>query len=466
MGDGLKFFPTLRKFSRHKKNSRSAAKQFIRMVRRAPDTPTLIQRIAEDRYYLQCCASIFKPDQAKDPFLLRVALDIQNTAKQQKVSYKRLQEMLAPVAVALGLKEADTGEIQSDYYNRLGIPPSASRREIKTAYRSKARTVHPDKETGNSKKFIQIQEAYQALSDHSIRQQYDLSRRDSERANWHEDISISAAANKSFLDKHRFAVSFAVVILLLVASAFLADTISRQHALKQGLQFDLNQTNEALSKEKIGAVQSVQRLKLPPILEFNPNLEALKADEKKSDISTPEAESNESIKENRTSPAGKSVEAAPIKTALIQKPAADVLLSVAQPNYGKGYKGKMARPKPLSVKLKDFLQFYCRAYENQDIDKFRKFFADDAMENGKLFKSLLPRYRDNFEKIDKINYQIDMANYLWDLDQNRVRLDGDFFLAWQKKDQHKLNIYRGKIRMKLIYNQDSFLIENLSYSFE
>ncbi|PSQ89226.1 MAG: molecular chaperone DnaJ, partial [Bacteroidetes bacterium QH_2_63_10] len=32
----------------------------------------------------------------------------------------------------------------SDYYARLGVRPSASREEIRAAYREKARETHPD----------------------------------------------------------------------------------------------------------------------------------------------------------------------------------------------------------------------------------------------------------------------------------------------------------------------------------
>lgn len=65
-----------------------------------------------------------------------------------------------------------------DYYEILGVSKSASADEIKRAYRKLALKYHPDT-NGNKenpeaeKKFKEINEAYQVLSDANKRQQYD-----------------------------------------------------------------------------------------------------------------------------------------------------------------------------------------------------------------------------------------------------------------------------------------------------
>lgn len=64
-----------------------------------------------------------------------------------------------------------------DYYIILGIKPSATLKEIKSAYRLLARKYHPDVNKGNKlseEKFKEIGEAYSVLSDEKKRKQYDL----------------------------------------------------------------------------------------------------------------------------------------------------------------------------------------------------------------------------------------------------------------------------------------------------
>jgi DnaJ-class molecular chaperone len=66
-----------------------------------------------------------------------------------------------------------------DYYEVLGVPRTASPKEIKTAYRKLARQHHPDLQTGESKKkaaeekFKELNEAYEVLGDTDKRKKYD-----------------------------------------------------------------------------------------------------------------------------------------------------------------------------------------------------------------------------------------------------------------------------------------------------
>ena len=63
-----------------------------------------------------------------------------------------------------------------DYYDTLGISKGASEADIKKAFRSKAKELHPDKNSGSAKaeeEFKAVNEAYDVLKDPNKKAAYD-----------------------------------------------------------------------------------------------------------------------------------------------------------------------------------------------------------------------------------------------------------------------------------------------------
>ena len=60
-----------------------------------------------------------------------------------------------------------------DYYDVLGVQKTASKDEIKKAFRKLAHQYHPDKNSGDAERFKELSEAYSILSDDKKRAEYD-----------------------------------------------------------------------------------------------------------------------------------------------------------------------------------------------------------------------------------------------------------------------------------------------------
>jgi curved DNA-binding protein CbpA len=115
-----------------------------------------------------------------------------------------------------------------------------------------------------------------------------------------------------------------------------------------------------------------------------------------------------------------------------------------------------------SVRLRSFLEKYCRTFETKNMDQFTAFFTADATENGQPFSGLLPRYLKDFESIDSISYRIELERYLNKAETGAVEIEGKFFFLWHPHGagwrQHS-----GDISMELVDTGGSYRIRKLNY---
>ncbi len=84
-----------------------------------------------------------------------------------------------------------------DYYSILGVQRGASAEEIRKAYRALARQYHPDVNTtpDAQRRFTEIQEAYDVLSDDERRREYDAYGRVGSAPGWKASGRAGAGAN-------------------------------------------------------------------------------------------------------------------------------------------------------------------------------------------------------------------------------------------------------------------------------
>ncbi|MGB6011577.1 MAG: AAA family ATPase [Desulfobacterales bacterium] len=120
-------------------------------------------------------------------------------------------------------------------------------------------------------------------------------------------------------------------------------------------------------------------------------------------------------------------------------------------------------PYNLQDRLKTFLRAYCRTYEQKNLDMFGAFFAPDALEQGKPFKSWASQYRQNFNKIDSMIYNIELERYATQDESGQVRIEGIFHVRAKLSGSGKWRKSSGRITMVLEPNKDSFRVKELIY---
>ncbi|MBU1162453.1 MAG: hypothetical protein KKF96_07840, partial [Proteobacteria bacterium] len=117
----------------------------------------------------------------------------------------------------------------------------------------------------------------------------------------------------------------------------------------------------------------------------------------------------------------------------------------------------------LHARLEAFLNEYCRTYEQKDLDKFSAFFALNAVEKGKPFTFWLSKYRQNFNRIDSIEYDIELERYATQEETGLVKIDGLFHVRAKLVGSKEWRKNSGQISMLLEADGNSFRVRQLDY---
>lgn len=196
--------------------------RFTRQIFLAPDTPALIRVVAADAAYMVLTQAILHMESSKNlPFFRRLTAFYY----RQGLNWPRLCEKLKPAAHALGLSPENSEPL--DYYRLLGVTPGATESEIKKAYRIRAHATHPDSNSSvdqSSQEFVNVQAAYQTLSNPELRGAYNRSRR--HLHNWYEippGVNTKPSLKHRFYGRRRYVYRLAGIILLLLIAAFAVD---------------------------------------------------------------------------------------------------------------------------------------------------------------------------------------------------------------------------------------------------
>lgn len=498
-------------------------KQFIKLVKTVDDSPTLIQRIAENQEFIFCCATIINQD--GDIRFNFFNQEIKKEASRQHISYEKIINKLIPIATALGIKASNSDSIQTDYYQLLGISPKSSGAVIKKAYRVKARETHPDTQVGEKDKFVSILEAYNVLSDETLRHQYDLTRKKASSWSWSEknDEELPDKTKSILSDNYMF--SFIVIILVLVTVSLVVDrmnhelsfnsdefnvsvkknlptttdlkdlknnkiAVSEQPKIKQNesimvLSNDTQKQESMAQIEDAGQIEKIESIdfsgpeqprtidkdefigknksaQLTIVPKVNKRISQLnkkreKPEQKQTNVST-DIETADDENQKAIVPISKDSE---IKVrnemkSSVESPALFAREKTSQPETSGN----------IVDHINLFLNHYSKSYESEDLDEFMKLFTDNAKENGKPIKSLLPLYKRNFELLDSIKYTIELKKYALDLALDKIQIKGNFHLSWQKKNETETHFHQGTIKLVLVHHaENSFQVENLTYKF-
>lgn len=472
-------------------------KVFCQQVMKTRLTPNLITLAASETAYIHYCREIANADvQHRKRFA--------SFCRENGFDPDEIRTRVCLAATALGMYK------KADYYGILGVPSHADATTIKQAYRKKARMLHPDKLNGderNSEAFIELHTAYVHLEDPGLRKVYDETRQCI--GNWIEEEKASTLLKRRS-GVGRFIGAMCVVVggMLVVAYAFdvyqnKSSYLSFQQSSEAWLE-ESGPTFVATLTNKTATGETVKPM------DGQGNVRRAEADDgapsKAAPASLPKAKSatfSADIKKGGTEKTIEATEVSRQKRTFSLKAAKQMVEKKHAPLHNERMVPKIAKaavPKtvarPVSgailpdvstesevrktadvekkidaktfyllqkLRVLSFLQDYTKTYEEKDLEKFRTFFADNALEQGRPFETLLPTYQRTFDSVEALQYEIELKSVSMDKGSNKIYVEGNFTTRYQLPENDWGSCI-GLIRMELLDEPEGLLVSRLDYN--
>jgi hypothetical protein len=121
--------------------------------------------------------------------------------------------------------------------------------------------------------------------------------------------------------------------------------------------------------------------------------------------------------------------------------------------------------KPTEDGIRAFIDTYCRTYETRDPDRLAALFDPKATENGRSFEEVMPHYRANMARLERLSYRIAIAR--WEAHQEAATLtvEGRFTAEGLMADQKQFHS-QGTIALDIVPHGTSYRVVRLDYEVE
>lgn len=468
------------------------AQQLVNTFAALESTEGLIIFVAGADHMLEFCRELLELyDRDSHAPLLQ---EVNSLCRAQAILPAILFAELRKVLLALN-RFHDAGQ---DHYAILGLPPGASREDVKKTYRSLSKQYHPDRQGDQgdqAQRFMEIAGAYHAIMTAAPGQQ------PAHQGPWRRRL-LHVPGRPSQRPGVFFLGIAAMVCVLIGASVYLAARYDSYMISRQLRTGDMaTRTTEARDKpaetdtvlqrppephppprnEDEVATESfgVEPTQAPPV-----NLQTAGPQQKSSPLNTPAAFFEPFLRdnicqggpspslylqpqkptmagsENSAGPMGQ--ESQPVREQKHTQPVrATPVKTIVSPNP--------SRPRPVSASPPldtsdgiSLINQYRTYYTRRELPAFLTLFSEQARENGHSLASMTDQYRSLFAHTKAIDLQI--VNMKWAELPNGLQATGSFSSSYTYTDG-RIRGHRGEITFRLISENGTLKIGGLEYSF-